>query len=153
MITRTTETAFRILIDLGLQDPKRVIPLAELHGRVGGSQTYLAKVTAALTRARIIRSNRGAQGGLLLARVPSEIRLLDVVAAIQGLPTAAYCDEHPAKSIDMCGYHHVMMDLHQSILSILGSRTIADLLVKPCGKQVDGQPHASCHMLLTPSAS
>lgn len=147
MITKTTESAFRILIALGTQEVKKVTPLADLHERVGGSQTYLAKITAALTRARIVRSNRGAQGGLLLAREPSEIKLLEIVAAIQGIPAGSFCSTSGTVRVDVCGYHQVMEELHNSILKILESRTLADLIQKPCGKSGDHN-HANCLMKL-----
>lgn len=147
MITKTTETAFRILLALGTQDIKKVTPLADLHARVGGSQTYLAKITAALTKARIVRSNRGAQGGLLLAKELSEIKMLDVVSAIQGVPAGSFCSTPGAEHIDVCGYHQVMQELHGAVIAILGSRTLADLVVKPCGKSA-GHPHANCFMKL-----
>lgn len=147
MITKTTETAFRILIALGTQEVKKVTPLADLHGRVGGSQTYLAKITAALTRARIVRSNRGAQGGLLLAKAPSEIKLLDVVSAIQGAPAGSFCAKLAQVQVDLCGYHQVMEELHNSVIQILGNRSLADLISRPCGKCA-GHAHADCFMKL-----
>lgn len=149
MITKSTETAFRILIALGTQAVQQVTPLAELHGRIGGSQTYLAKITAALTRARIVRSNRGAQGGLLLAKEPAEIRLLDVVSAIQGAPEGAFCFTTGAQRVEVCGYHQVMETLHSAVTDILGSRTLADLIRKPCGTAASGQNHTACLMKLT----
>jgi len=149
MITRTTETAIRILLDLSQQDPKRVIPLVELHGRIGGSQTYLAKVTAALTRARIVRSNRGAQGGLLLARPLNEITLLHVVTAIQGAPAPAYCVDGENKPQLTCAYHVVMENLHSAIEGVLNGTTVADLAKQAIGKDKKGHVNPICLQPMT----
>jgi len=144
MITRTTETAFRILIDLASQEQTRVVSLSELHSRIGGSQTYLAKVTAALTRARIVRSNRGAQGGLALAKAPQEIRMIDVVTAIQGAPAPAFCET--TVTLDPCSYHIAMADLYEAIVGSLSKRTLQDLLKKPCGSREKDQSYSECRM-------
>jgi len=148
MITRTTETAFRILIVLASLPAQRVVPLGVLHASLGGSQTYLAKVTAALTRAQIVRSSRGSLGGLVLARQPQEISLLDVLTAIQGMPSPACCATVSEGTVDICGYHQVMGEVHQSILDTFRSRSVADLLNKPCGISPDGSEHLDCRMHL-----
>lgn len=64
--------------------------LAELHGV---PPAYLAKHLQALTAADITRSTAGPRGGYRLARPPADIRLLDVVLAVDGDDTAFRCTE------------------------------------------------------------
>jgi len=84
MINQTIETAFRVLIFLGSQDANHLVSLQDIHDVVGGSATYLAKITAVLSRSGLLSSQRGAQGGLQLGRDAKKISMLEVVEAAQG---------------------------------------------------------------------
>ena len=54
---------------------------------------FLEQVFAALRRGGIVRSRRGASGGYALARPADEITVLDVVAALDGVPSPAECTQ------------------------------------------------------------
>lgn len=70
--------------------PVRVAKLAETHGL---PVDYLTKQLQSLVRAGILESVPGARGGYRLARSPSAITLMDVVAAIEGQQEAFRCTE------------------------------------------------------------
>ncbi len=73
--------------------------LAEFHGV---PKPYLAKSLQALSRAGIVSSSQGRNGGYSLARPAGEVSLLDVVLAVDGDQAAFRCTEirqrtpHPA---------------------------------------------------------
>lgn len=45
---------------------------------------FLAQILGELKAGRLVVSRRGVQGGFLLARPPSEITLLDIIAVVEG---------------------------------------------------------------------
>jgi Rrf2 family protein len=61
--------------------PTSVRDIAE---RTGLPQPYLEQILLALKGAGLVRSKRGVGGGYVLARAPEEIRLSEVVAAVDG---------------------------------------------------------------------
>lgn len=77
--------ACRALLSLALHDddsgPTSVRDIAE---RTGLPQPYLEQILLALKGAGLVRSKRGVGGGYVLARPPAEIRLSDVVSAVDG---------------------------------------------------------------------
>jgi Rrf2 family iron-sulfur cluster assembly transcriptional regulator len=77
--------ASRALLSLALHDgtqaPTSVRDIAE---RTGLPQPYLEQILLALKGAGIVRSKRGVGGGYLLARPPGEIRLSEIVSAVDG---------------------------------------------------------------------
>ena len=77
--------ACRALLSLALHAeegaPTSVRDIAE---RTGLPQPYLEQILLALKGAGLVRSKRGVGGGYILARSPSEIRLSDVVSAVDG---------------------------------------------------------------------
>ena len=66
------------------------VRLAEYHGIPA---PYLAKSLQALTRAGIVKSATGRNGGYRLGRAASEITLLDIVQAIEGKEAFFRCTE------------------------------------------------------------
>ncbi len=52
-------------------------------------ERYLEQLLATLRRANLVRSQRGARGGYLLAREPWKITLLDVMACLEGTDASA----------------------------------------------------------------
>jgi Rrf2 family protein len=64
--------------------------LAEFHDV---SRTYLAKNLQALSRAGLVSSTEGRDGGYLLTREASEISVLEIVQAVDGPEPAFRCTE------------------------------------------------------------
>lgn len=56
----------------------------ELAGRYGIPPKYLVQILIELKSKQIVRSQRGKEGGYLLARAPSEITLGDILRAVHG---------------------------------------------------------------------
>jgi Rrf2 family iron-sulfur cluster assembly transcriptional regulator len=77
--------ACRALLSLALHadggGPTSVRDIAE---RTGLPQPYLEQILLALKGAGLVRSKRGVGGGYVLARSPADIRLSEIVAAVEG---------------------------------------------------------------------
>lgn len=70
------------LADIALQDPDDLTTLAEISGRQDISLAYLEQLFVKLRRNGLVESVRGPGGGYRLARPASEIRVVDVLAAV-----------------------------------------------------------------------
>ena len=77
--------ACRALLSLALhsgeQSPTSVRDIAE---RTGLPQPYLEQILLALKGAGLVRSKRGVGGGYVLARPPEQIRLSEIISAVDG---------------------------------------------------------------------
>lgn len=73
----------------------------ELAAETGLPAPTVAKVVSKLTAAGLLRSVRGAHGGLQLARPAAAITLADIVEAVEGPIALAACIEG-----DDCAAHH-----------------------------------------------
>src|SRR5271154_3464014 len=69
------------------------LPAARLAEYHGVPAPYLAKSLQALTRAGIVESTTGRQGGYRLGRPATDISLLDIVEAIEGTDSLFQCTE------------------------------------------------------------
>lgn len=104
---------------------------------LGESPTYMAKVLRGLVRAGILRAEKGAKGGVYLARAPETITLLSIYEAMQGPVAGAYCREGRDPGAT-CAYHQAATQLEQAVRAVLGRWTLAELSARPEGNAVDG---------------
>ena len=138
MLTATTEMAVRALVFIALREREvddAARPSAsprEIAEGIGASSTYLAKTLSTLVKAGILRSSRGALGGVVLAIPAEQITLLAIVQACQGLVTGDYCRVlGEATSPQVCGFHQAMFELHQATLDALKRWNLRMLADRP----------------------
>ena len=70
------------LTDLGLQEDGALVSLAEISRRQDISLPYLEQLFVKLRREGLVESVRGPGGGYRLARPATEIRVVDILAAV-----------------------------------------------------------------------
>ena len=73
---------------------------AELAGETGLPLPTVHKVVSLLSRAGLLRSIRGAGGGLQLARPAAAITLADIVEAVEGPIALSACSDGGECSVD-----------------------------------------------------
>lgn len=78
------------LSDLALQRADRLVSLGELSKRQNISLPYLEQLFVKLRRAELVESVRGPGGGYRLARLPSEIRVAEVLGAVDETVSAMH---------------------------------------------------------------
>ena len=120
----------RALVDLAVHQGQGPVRAAEIAGRQGIPEPYLARVLHALHKRGLTTSHRGPLGGHSLTREPSEISMGMVMRHLGGpvtimgcLDDATSCDQSPA-----CGQRSVWREVDEAIQSVLDSTSIADLV-------------------------
>ncbi|MGC8202524.1 Rrf2 family transcriptional regulator [Aliiroseovarius sp. PTFE2010] len=78
------------LADLALQPEGTLLSLAELSKRQDISLPYLEQLFVKLRRAELVESVRGPGGGYRLARSPSDIRVSDIMEAVDETVSAMH---------------------------------------------------------------
>jgi Rrf2 family protein len=96
----------------------------------------LAKVLQQLTRAKILQSVAGTNGGYKLARDARQISALEVVRAIDGPVILTHCfTEHgTCDQSESCTVREPLRRVHEAILELLNKFTITDLAESPAVK-------------------
>jgi Rrf2 family iron-sulfur cluster assembly transcriptional regulator len=70
------------LADIALQSDGKLVSLGDISERQDISLPYLEQLFVKLRRAELVSSVRGPGGGYRLARLASEIRVVDILAAV-----------------------------------------------------------------------
>lgn len=74
----------RAMIDLARYSEKEPVSIGSVAARQEISERYLEQLVALLKKAGLVKSIRGASGGYVLAKKPSEISVGDILRATGG---------------------------------------------------------------------
>lgn len=66
------------------EDRSKPVSVRDIAERTGLPQPYLEQILLSLKGAGIVRSKRGVGGGYMLSREPEDIKLSDIVSAVDG---------------------------------------------------------------------
>ena len=124
-----TDYSLRLLMHVG-QHPQRLCTIAEIARVYGVSEAHLMKITHQLGLAGFIETVRGRGGGMRLARPAKEIKLGDVVRAIE--PDFAIVECFATANVcSLTGSCRLTGVLHGSLMAFmahLDGHSLADIL-------------------------
>lgn len=106
--------------------------LSEIGERQGISVTFLEQLFGKLRRAGLVKSVRGAKGGYVLTRPPSQLTLDHIIHAVDIDIKAHGCTPQDrigcTGKTDRCLTHNLWGALENHIESFLASITLADVV-------------------------
>jgi Rrf2 family transcriptional regulator, iron-sulfur cluster assembly transcription factor len=124
--------AVMAMVDLASHSKGRPIALAEIAERQEISLSYLEQLFAKLRRGGLVRSVRGPGGGYLLAHEISQIRVSDVILAVDEPIRATRCAPGSPSGCrtnkSRCLTHDLWEELGNQIHLYLSAVTIADVV-------------------------
>lgn len=128
-LTRDCEYAVRAVLYLASQPEGKVSLIREIAEAQDMPRVYLSKITQYLTRAGLIRSRRGAKGGLVLGRSSGSITLKDVIEAVEGPIRLNVCltGKGACPRDEECPAHPVWVEAQKGLIDVLKGKTMADL--------------------------
>jgi Rrf2 family protein len=88
---------------------------------------YLEQLLATLRRSGLVRSQRGARGGYLLAREPWKITLLEVVNCIEGADAQTKEAGREPKSVEGAVVWEIWQEAGKAAEAVLQKYTLQDL--------------------------
>ncbi len=93
------------------------------------SRNYLEALFNSLKVAGLLMSKRGPGGGWVLTRHPSEIRLSDVLRALEGNLGVVDCIDYPATCArtDHCPTREIYQEVSQAIVEVLDRHNLETL--------------------------
>lgn len=99
----------------------------------------LAKVLQKLAKNGFLRSEHGTNGGYRLAREASRINTLEIIRAIDGpvILTGCFTEHGACDQSDRCNVREPLRKIHEGILGLLESITIADMSADPDSRLYD----------------
>lgn len=132
-LTRQGDYAVRVMVDLAVYRDDAPVPRARIQERQDVPPAYLAKIIQMLVRARLVRTQAGARGGVSLALPADQVTLRQVIEAAEGPIHLNRCVVEPGACPRdrFCAVHPVWTRLQAIITRELDAVTLASLTECP----------------------
>jgi Rrf2 family protein len=139
IFSKTCELGLQAVLFLSIKKEKRIFTAAEVSQELKVPKEYISKVMQILTESGIIGSKKGKNGGFYLAKSPSQIKLIEIVEAIDGLEIFNNCVlGFPGCSSDNpCPVHEKWGRLREDAYKMLSTETLEQLKEKTLHKLVN----------------
>jgi Rrf2 family transcriptional regulator, cysteine metabolism repressor len=136
MFSTKAEYGVRVMAHLAGRPGDEPTPLGSIAEAEGLPLAYLEHLVQRLRRAELVESRRGAYGGYSLARPAEEIRMADVVQALEGAIAPIECISSDADGSLVCAREGeapcptklLWTRVQGSIVRTLSEMTLADLV-------------------------
>ena len=124
-ITKQADYALRAMLYLARMQTGQRSATKQIAETQKIPPSFLAKIISQLSIAGLIHTSRGAHGGVVLSKSPSEISLLEVVEAIDGPISLNDCTISPENctQADDCPLHGIWVETQQELVAKLKQTT------------------------------
>lgn len=131
MISQTTEYALRAVVHLATRSGAGPISALEIADATKVPVGYLQKILRVLSKAEILTAQRGSGGGFALAKVPSSIRVLDILQATDSTLTRIQrCPLGIEGHMKLCSLHRMIDEEIAHAEKKFATTSIADLIAE-----------------------
>ena len=127
---RESEYALEGLLALAKKPTGATMLLRDIAAAGEVPESFLSKIFQKLARAGVLQSSRGAVRGYSLGRRPKDIRVKEVLVAIEGSELFERClfwNDRCAET-DPCPMHTRWKPVRQQVMDMMEGTTLADLL-------------------------
>lgn len=128
-LTVSSDIALRTLIYLGQKDVP--VTINEVAEKCNVSKSSLMKVVMTLVGANLVASERGRNGGILLAQDAADISVGSVIRLMENSLALVECMKDTPSFCPMlpnCRLKHVLYDAQLAFFASLDKKSLADLL-------------------------
>ncbi len=129
------EYGLRCLLHLARQVRGTSLTIPEISQAEGISHHNVGKMLRILRQGKFVESERGQHGGYVLARLPEDITVADVLAVLGGrLFDSSFCEHHTGiesnctHSLSSCAVRALWGRLQEAVDQVLVKLTLRDLL-------------------------
>ena len=131
MFSQTVEYALRAVVYLASQAPD-ARTTDEIADITKVPRAYLSKVLQSLSKAGIVRSQRGLHGGFGLAKSPDKLTILQVVEVVDPIRRIRTCPlDLESHGTTLCPLHRRMDRALASVERAFKESTLAEILAEP----------------------
>ena len=120
----------RALLDLAVHYSEEPVSLKDIAKRQQISLQYLEHLMTPLIAAGMVRSVRGPKGGVLLAKIPEDIKLSEVIQLLEGSTAPVDCVDNPklCSRSGLCVTRDVWDELKKAIDGVLEGMTLQNMV-------------------------
>lgn len=130
-VTKKGEYGLKALLALAASHGRKRLSLREISEQERLPLKFLEQIMPVLKRTGFVQSEKGQQGGYVLARAPQEITLGEIIRAVDGplapLASAKEIKEKIKKEKNYPGLYSTLLDVRNATSEILDHKSLADI--------------------------
>ena len=139
-LTTKGRYAVMAMADLALFQNGKPVSLNDISLRQNISLSYLEQLFAKLKNGKLVKSIRGPSGGYILEKNPKDIKLSNIIFAVDEKVKTLNCKKESKKGCNgkstKCITHYLWDDLEQHINTFFENKSLEDLLKNNKEKRV-----------------
>lgn len=119
----------RAMIELAKRE-RKLVSLKEISEKQNIPIRYLENIMLKLSASGLVISSRGKGGGFILAKDPSEIKISDIIKALEGNALLVPCLDNPSicSRSASCESRTLWIELKEAFWKTLESKSLSDLV-------------------------
>jgi len=127
--TRSRYSA-RLMVELAFHYGERPVLLKDISSSQEISLKYLAQLIIPLKIAGLVNATRGAHGGYFLAKHPKDIKLSEIIAAVEGSLKLVECVDNRGicSRSDECSLKDIWTEISNKFFESLDSYTLQQIM-------------------------
>lgn len=131
-LSRAADYAVRAIVEVASGTSEGMLWTRDIARKQSIPAPMLAKIIPQLTRNGLLRSRRGAGGGVFLGKRAEDISLLEVIESIEGPIVLNRCVRNPQECplSRTCAIHEVWKQAQTQLRGLLLSVSIAELAAR-----------------------
>lgn len=137
-LTNKGRYAVMAMAELAKHDIKKPINLSEISIRQGISISFLGQIFLKLKNKDLVQSSRGPSGGYTLSKSPEEIKLSNIIEAVDEKVKTLKCKKDSKKGCNgksiKCITHDLWAELEHHIMYFFEKNTLKDIVSKTNNK-------------------
>lgn len=122
--------ALQLMLDLAVHQQDGYVPLKAIAQRQDMSDKYSEQIIQQLSKAGLVQSARGAQGGYKLTRRPCQYPVGEVLRTVDGslAPVSCLDCSTPCGKFDSCITISLYKKIQEAIDQVVDNTTLADIM-------------------------
>ena len=133
-LTSKGRSAVMAMADLAKINTSKPISLHEISVRQGISISFLEQIFLKLKKNNLVKSRRGPAGGYFLSRLPEQIKILNIINAVDERVKTLGCKKESKKGCNgksiKCITHNLWDDLEIYINNFFEKNTLRDIIYR-----------------------
>lgn len=131
-LTLAGEYAIRTMIHLAENESQGTVTIFEISVAQEIPEMFLRKIVPLLSTAGLIKSKKGKQGGISLAKNPDTITPLEIIQAVEGPIALNKCliDKEFCTDVRWCSVHTIWCELLIDMKKKLSSKSIKQIAME-----------------------
>jgi Rrf2 family iron-sulfur cluster assembly transcriptional regulator len=130
-LTTKGRYAVMAMADIAVNQKLKPVSLRDISLRQNISLSYLEQLFSKLKNRKLVKSVRGPLGGYILEKTPKDIKISNIIFAVDEEVKTLNCNRDSKKSCQgksaKCITHHLWVDLEQHINDFFDSTNLGDL--------------------------